>query len=556
MPATPAAYASERRGGARVCGRPNLRAGSESLPISFRRSFSWQSPRPNPPSKSRAKVASKGQGEPRPRVAHFGQAADADIEAARQETLKTEELQARYCRRPADVLTTNQGVPVADNQNSLKAGLRGPTLLEDFILREKITHFDHERIPERVVHARGSAAHGYFQVYEAAVAISRRPRSSSDPAKQTPVFVRFSTVAGSRGSADTARDVRGFAVKFYTRRGQLGSRRQQHPGVLHPGCDQVSRPHPCREARAAQRDPAGGVRARHVLGFRLAHARIDAHADVGHVGPRDSAQFRDDGGLRRPHLPARQRQGRVALRQVPLEADEGRPFAGVGRGAEDRRQGRRTSIAAICGRRSSAATSRNGSLGLQIVEEKDEHKFGFDLLDPTKIIPEELVPVQRVGKMVAEPQSGQFLCRDRAGRRSIPATSCRASTSATTRCCKAGSSPISTRRSSASGRTSTNCRSTGRSARSTTTSATAIAARRSTRAGSPTSPIRWAAAARRIRRQCRRSVLRAMPRKIDGAKFARRSPSFGDHFSQATHVLEQHDATGRRSISRRRSASS
>ena len=116
------------------------------------------------------------------------------------------------------VLTTNQGVPVADNQSSLKAGLRGPTLLEDFILREKITHFDHERIPERIVHARGSAAHGFFECTKAIPAFTRASLFA-EAGKQTPVFVRFSTVLGERGSTDTARDVRGFAVKFYTDEG-------------------------------------------------------------------------------------------------------------------------------------------------------------------------------------------------------------------------------------------------------------------------------------------------------------------------------------------------
>jgi catalase len=115
-------------------------------------------------------------------------------------------------------LTTNQGVPIADNQNSLKAGLRGPTLLEDFILREKITHFDHERIPERIVHARGSGAHGYFECHAPLTDLTRASLFS-EAGKRTPVFVRFSTVAGERGSTDTARDVRGFAVKFYTDEG-------------------------------------------------------------------------------------------------------------------------------------------------------------------------------------------------------------------------------------------------------------------------------------------------------------------------------------------------
>jgi catalase len=115
-------------------------------------------------------------------------------------------------------LTTNQGVAVADNQSSLKAGARGPALLEDFILREKITHFDHERIPERIVHARGSGAHGFFECYQPMDRVTRASLFGA-AGKVTPVFVRFSTVVGERGSADTARDARGFAVKFYTDEG-------------------------------------------------------------------------------------------------------------------------------------------------------------------------------------------------------------------------------------------------------------------------------------------------------------------------------------------------
>jgi len=119
-----------------------------------------------------------------------------------------------------EYLTTNQGVRINDDQNSLKAGARGPSLLEDFILREKITHFDHERIPERVVHARGAAAHGYFQAYES-LAPYTKAKFLQEPSVKTPVFVRFSTVVGSRGSSDLARDVRGFAVKFYTEEGNF-----------------------------------------------------------------------------------------------------------------------------------------------------------------------------------------------------------------------------------------------------------------------------------------------------------------------------------------------
>src|SRR4249919_2202123 len=119
-----------------------------------------------------------------------------------------------------DTLTTNQGVPLSDNQNSLRSTPRGPTLLEDFILREKITHFDHERIPERIVHARGSAAHGYFELTKS-LAKFTTARLFTETGTRTPVFTRFSTVAGGAGPIDTPRDVRGFAVKFYTQEGNF-----------------------------------------------------------------------------------------------------------------------------------------------------------------------------------------------------------------------------------------------------------------------------------------------------------------------------------------------
>jgi catalase len=121
-------------------------------------------------------------------------------------------------QRGLALLTTNHGMPISDNQNSLRAGQRGPTLLEDFVLREKIFHFDHERIPERIVHARGSGAHGYFEVTKAIPGLTKAALFSKR-GNQCPVFVRFSTVAGSKGSKDTPRDVRGFAVKFFTEEG-------------------------------------------------------------------------------------------------------------------------------------------------------------------------------------------------------------------------------------------------------------------------------------------------------------------------------------------------
>ncbi len=149
-------------------------------------------------------------------------------------------------QRPTNRLTTNHGVPLSDNQNSLKAGRRGPTLLEDFVLREKIQHFDHERIPERIVHARGSAAHGYFELTEP-LAEFTRAKILTEVGVKTELFNVSRPWQAGAGSVDTPRDVRGFAVKVLHQGGQLGPRRQQYPGVLHSGRDQVSRPDPCRQ---------------------------------------------------------------------------------------------------------------------------------------------------------------------------------------------------------------------------------------------------------------------------------------------------------------------
>ena len=165
------------------------------------------------------------------------------------------------------------GVAVGDNQNSLKAGLRGPTLLEDFILREKITHFDHERIPERIVHARGSAAHGYFECYQAARAdharrtVRRRPAS----ARRCSCASRPSPASAARSTR--ARDVRGFAVKFYTDEGNWDLVGNNIPvffiqdAMKFPDLVHAVKPEPHHG------DAAGGVGARHVLGLRLADAR-------------------------------------------------------------------------------------------------------------------------------------------------------------------------------------------------------------------------------------------------------------------------------------------
>src|SRR5690554_2210181 len=134
------------------------------------------------------------------------------------ENSKDEQLELFRVEDRGKKLTTNQGLKMSEDEFSLKAGERGPTLMEDFHFREKVMHFDHERIPERGVHARGFAAHGEFQVYESMKSLTKA-KFLQDPTVKTPVFVRFSTVVGSRGSAETVRDVRGFAVKFYTEEG-------------------------------------------------------------------------------------------------------------------------------------------------------------------------------------------------------------------------------------------------------------------------------------------------------------------------------------------------
>lgn len=155
-----------------------------------------------------------------PKTAEQSQMAGSDTLDRSNSNAKLEQLEQFREDSTGEALTTNTGVRIADNQNSLRAGERGPTLMEDFIMREKITHFDHERIPERVVHARGSAAHGYFEVTDPATDLTCA-NFLSEAGKRTPVFVRFSTVQGPRGSADTVRDVRGFAVKFYTEEGNF-----------------------------------------------------------------------------------------------------------------------------------------------------------------------------------------------------------------------------------------------------------------------------------------------------------------------------------------------
>ncbi len=218
-------------------------------------------------------------------------------------SLKDQDLAGNRVEDADKYLTTNQGLRINDDQNSLKAGDRGPSLLEDFHLREKMTHFDHERIPERVVHARGSAAHGIFQVYKSQAALTKA-KFLQDPSVGTPVFVRFSTVVGSRGSSDLARDVRGFAVKFYTEDGNFDLVGNNIPvffiqdAVKFPDLVHAIKPEPHHEMPQAA--------SAHDTFLHFPYAGIHAHDHVGHVRPRDSEELSNDGRIRRPYLPIRQ----------------------------------------------------------------------------------------------------------------------------------------------------------------------------------------------------------------------------------------------------------
>jgi catalase len=303
-------------------------------------------------------------------------------------------------------LTTNQGVPIADNQNSLKSGARGPTLLEDFILREKITHFDHERIPERIVHARGSGAHGYFQPLKS---LSRLTKASflQDPNKRTRVFARFSTVAGGAGSVDTPRDVRGFAVKFYTDEGNfdlVGNNIPvffiqdaiKFPDLVHAVKMEPDRGFP-QSATAhdnfwdfvslmpesmhmlmwAMSDRAIPRSLRHIEGFGVHTFRL-----VNAKGESTFVKF----------------HWRPALGAASTLWDEAVKIAGA-----DPDYHRRDLWQAI-----ESGDFPEWTLAVQAFDQATADRLDFDILDPTKIIPEEVIPLTPIGRMVLNENPANF----------------------------------------------------------------------------------------------------------------------------------------------------
>ena len=304
------------------------------------------------------------------------------------------------------VLTTNQGVPIADNQHSLKAGLRGPTLLEDFILREKITHFDHERIPERIVHARGSAAHGFFECYKS---LEKFTRASlfSEAGKQTPVFVRFSTVIGERGSTDTARDVRGFAVKFYTDEGNWDLVGNNMPvffiqdAMKFPDLVHAAKPeqHFAMPQAATAHDTFWDFASlmpeiTHMLMWAMSDRAIPrSFRTMQGFGVHTFRLVNADGDSRFVKFHWSPTAGTHSL-----VWDEAVKISGA-----DPDFHRRDLWEAI-----EAGAYPEYELGMQIFTEDQADDFSFDVLDPTKIVPEELVPITPVGRMVLNRNPDNF----------------------------------------------------------------------------------------------------------------------------------------------------
>jgi catalase len=305
-----------------------------------------------------------------------------------------------------DFLTSAQGVRLPDTDHSLKAGPNGPTLMEDFHLREKITHFDHERIPERVVHARGAAAHGVFTAYGNAASVTKAGFLAEGAT--TPVFVRFSTVVGSRGSADTVRDVRGFAVKFYTDEGNFDLVGNNMPvffiqdGIKFPDLIHAAKPHPDREIPQAQtaHDSFWDFVTLHT---EATHHVIWAMSDRGI--PR-SYRTMEGFGVHTFRLVN-------ALGKTSLVKFHWKPVAGVHSLVWEEAQitagvdpdfHRRDMYDGI-----EAGAFLEWDLGLQIMPDNEEQTFeGIDLLDPTKIVPEELAPVQLVGRLTLNANPTNF----------------------------------------------------------------------------------------------------------------------------------------------------
>lgn len=297
-------------------------------------------------------------------------------------------------------------MPISDNQNSLKGGGRGPTLLEDFILREKITHFDHERIPERIVHARGSGAHGYFQPYKSMKHVSSA-NFLSDPKIKTPVFVRFSTVAGGAGSVDLPRDVRGFAVKFYTQEGNfdlVGNNIPvffiqdaiKFPDLIHSVKMEADRGYP--QAGSAHDTFWDFVslmpESLHMIMWAMSDRAIPRSFRMMEGFGVNTFRLVNSAGISK----FVKFHWRPVLGTAAVLWDEAVKISGA-----DPDYHRRDLFEAIA-----SGNFPEFEFGLQILDDKMADKLPFDVLDATKLIPEELVPVEIVGKMVLDRNPDNF----------------------------------------------------------------------------------------------------------------------------------------------------
>ena len=298
------------------------------------------------------------------------------------------------------VLTTEQGVPVSDDQNTLRIGPRGPALLEDFHLREKIFHFDHERIPERVVHARGYGAHGYFENYESLAELTRADLFQR-AGEKTPAFVRFSTVAGNKGSADLARDVRGFAVKLYTQQGNwdiVGNNIPvffiqdaiKFPDLIHAAKQEPDRDFP--QAQTAHDNFWDFIslmpESMHMVMWIMSDRTI----------PR-SLRFMEGFGVHTFRLV--NAEGKSTFVKFHWKPKLGLQSVvwneAVKINGADPDFHRRDLWNAI-----QSGDYPEWELGLQLFDDAFAEKFAFDVLDATKLIPEEEVPIRKVGRLVLD----------------------------------------------------------------------------------------------------------------------------------------------------------
>lgn len=319
---------------------------------------------------------------------------------------KQKDLERNKSNADGQFMTTDQGLKINDDNNTLKSGERGSALLEDFILREKITHFDHERIPERIVHARGSGAHGYFELYKP-MGKYTKAKFLNDTSKKTPIFIRISTVAGSRGSTDLPRDVRGFAIKFYTEEGNydlVGNNMpvffiqdaMKFPDLVHAV---KGEPHNEIPQAASAHDTFWDFislmpESMHMIMWTMSDRAIPRSLRMMEGFGVHTFRFIND--QNESHFVKFHWKPKLGTHAVVW--DEAQKISG--KNSDFHKQDLWEAI--------DTGNFPEWELGVQIIPEEDEHKFDFDLLDPTKLVPEELVPVTIIGKLVLDRNPDNF----------------------------------------------------------------------------------------------------------------------------------------------------